>query len=156
MSVMITALRGIRLHTETLDNYLVMKGDYKGSDIGTTPPHYQFDDRGAPSDKASDILRRRMVALGGDAKDSRDVLVVLPFDNFQTSSWVYVTYSYAFVHSQLHMTAAVLEERVPRGFEELRQEILECSPDSNLQDDGLMGFYIVRTETPHSQGGGVV
>ncbi|KAG6362092.1 hypothetical protein INS49_010321 [Diaporthe citri] len=158
MSVMITALRGFRVRPETLDNYLAEKGDYKGSDIGTTPPQYPFDDRGAPSDKASNVLRKRLVAMRGDAKDSSGIFVVVPFVMSQTSSWVFVTYSYAFVHSQLLITTAILPEPVPRGFEELRQEVLEYTSGSNLGDDseGLMGFYIVRTNLTGGQGGGLV
>lgn len=158
MSVMITALRGFKVSPETLDKYLAEKGNYKGSDIGTTPPQYPFDERGAPSDKASNTLRKRVLAMGGDAKDCSGILVIVPFVESQTSSCVFVAYSYAFVHSQLLVTTAILPERVPRGFDELRQEILEYKSDSYLRDnsEGLMGFYIVRTNLTDGQGGRVV
>ncbi|KAI7783173.1 hypothetical protein LA080_012469 [Diaporthe eres] len=147
MSVMITALRGFKVSPETLDKYLAEKGDCKGSDIGTTPPQYVFDDRGA-SDKASDIVRKRVVTMGGDAKDSEDILVVVPFVKSRPPSWVFVAYNYAFVYDQLLITTSFLPERVPQKFEELRQEILEYTPGSDLRDgsEGLMGFYVVRTD----------
>lgn len=153
--VMITALRGVKLCPETLDKYLAEKGDYKGSDIGTTPPQYPFDDRGAPSDKVSNILRKRLLALGGDAQDSSDILVVVPFVKSQKSSWVFVAYSYALVHAYLPITTAILPEPVPRGFESLRQEMLEYASGPVLLDDseGQMGFYIVRTNLTQAQGG---
>lgn len=148
MSVIITALRGFKVRPETLDKYLAERGDYKGSDIGTTPPQYFFDDRGAPSDKASDIIRKKVVTMGGDAKDSKNILVVVPAVKSRSqTSWVFVAYRYAFVYDQLLMTTNLIPERVPQKFEELRQEILKYTPGTDLRHDseGLMGFYVVRT-----------
>lgn len=149
MSVLITALGGFRVRPETLDNYLAKKCGYKESNIGKTPPHYFFDHKGAPSNKASDIIRKRVVTMGGDAKNSQDILVVVPSVKSRSPpSWVFVAYRYAFVCYQLLITASFLPERVPQNFEELRQEILEYTSGSDLRDDseGLMGFYVVRTD----------
>ncbi|KAK7720002.1 hypothetical protein SLS64_002183 [Diaporthe eres] len=132
----------------TLDNYLAKKCDYKEANIGTTRPQYLFDEKGAQRDKASTILRNRVVAMGGDAFDSTDTFVVVPFVKSRSPSWVFVAYRYAFVYDQLLITTSFLPERVPQKFEELRQEILEYTSGSDLGDDseGLMGFYVVRTD----------
>lgn len=148
MTILITALRGFKVRPSTLDLYVNMNGEKKGTSFGRYPPQYQFDDRGGASDAASNTLRERAAALGGDSQDSSGILVVLPFFlPHDESPWAYVAYSYTFVYSQLHITTDSLPERVPRGFEELRQEMLEdCTSGSNLGDEGLMGFYIVRTD----------
>lgn len=148
MSVLITALRGFKVRPSTLDMYLCVHGEEQGTDLGTIPPQYQFDDTGAASNKASNILRQRAATLGGDSQGSSGILVVLPFFRpHDESPWAYVAYSHAFVYSQLHITADSLPERVPRGFEELRQEMWNVwSSGSNVRDEFLMGFYIVRTD----------
>lgn len=148
MSTLITALRGFKLRPDTLDQYLTMNGKYEDwTNGGRLPPQYQYDDRGAASDKASEILRARAAALGGGS-DTGNILVVLPFvEPHEQSPWVYVAYSYAFVYSQLLITTSSLPDRVPGGFEELRQEILEwCNVDPDAGDQGTMGFYIVATD----------
>lgn len=148
MSSLITALRGFKVHPYTLDLYLAGHGDYMGTDIGRHPPQYMHDDSGATLDKASEILRARAAALGGDADSSR-ILVVLPYvEPHEQSPWVYVAYSYVFVYSQLLITTDSLPDKVPRGFEELRQDILEeCASPLDPKDEGQMGFYITRTES---------
>lgn len=148
MSSLITALRGFKLRPDTLDHYLAMNGNHNNStDGGRFPPQYQYDGRGAASDKASEILRARAAALGGGS-DTGNILVVLPFvEPHEQSPWVYVAYSYAFVYSQLLITTSSLPDRVPGGFEELRQEILElCTLTPDAGDQGTMGFYIVATD----------
>lgn len=148
MSTLITALRGFKLRPDTLDYYLAMNRNYNNStDGGRVPPQYQYDDRGAASDPASEILRARAAVLGGGS-DSGNILVVLPLvEPHEQSPWVYVAYSYAFIYSQLLITTGSLPDRVPRGFEELRQEILErCPLAPDAGEQGTMGFYIVATD----------
>lgn len=147
MSSLITALRGFKVHSYTLDLYLSGHGDYQGTNIGRDPPYYRYDNSGAASDKASELLRARAAALGGDGDTSR-ILIVLPYvEPHERSPWVYVAYSYVFVYSQLLITADSLPDKVPRGFEELRQDILEESGSLlDSGDEGQMGFYIVRTD----------
>lgn len=55
--------------------------------------------------------------------DSSGILVVNPAAYpHDRSHWVYVEYSYTFVHSQWLNPADDLQLEVPRGLEQLRQE----------------------------------
>lgn len=141
----ITALRGFKVRPQTLDKYLAANGDTEGTGDGHHPPYHQFDDNGVASHVMSNILRSRVTAIGSDG-DSNGILVVVPAVYCHNRSpWVYVAYSHVFVYSQRHITADSLPEQVPRGFEELRQEILGYSSSPNQGDEGQMGLYIVFT-----------
>ncbi|KAI3390475.1 hypothetical protein diail_9562, partial [Diaporthe ilicicola] len=78
--------------------------------------------------------------------DNNSILVVVPSGYpHDRSPWVYVAYNYTFVYSQRLIPIDDLQDEVPRGFEQLRQEILGYSSSSGLDasNEGLMGFYIV-------------
>lgn len=141
----VTALRGFKVRSQTLDNYLAANGDTTGTKDGSSPPYYQFDNDGVASHDMSNILRSRVTAIGSN-DDSSGILVIVPsVYSHCRSPWVYVAYSYAFIYSQRLITAESLPKEVPRGFEELRQEVLGYSSSPNQGDEGQMGLYIVCT-----------
>lgn len=141
----VTALRGFKVRSQTLDKYLAANGDTTGTRDGSFPPYYQFDNDGVASHDMSNILRSRMTAIGSN-DDSNGILVIVPSVYCHCRSpWVYVAYSYAFIYSQRLITAESLPKQVPRGFEELRQEVLGYSSSPNQGDEGRMGLYIVCT-----------
>ncbi|KAG8165338.1 hypothetical protein KVR01_005613 [Diaporthe batatas] len=57
----------------------------------------------------------------------------------------YVAYSCAHIYAQRHVTPQGPDEKVPQGFKELRQGVLNYSSSSE-GDEGLMGLFIVITE----------
>lgn len=140
---LVIALRGFKVRPQTLDKFLAMNGDVHGTENGKSPPFYKYDDLGAASDKMSDILRARVTAIH-KSSESGGILVAVPcIYPHDRSPWVYVAYSHTFVYSQRLITTDDFEKEAPRAFEQLRQEILECSSSPDELDEGLMGFYII-------------
>lgn len=54
---LITALRGFKVRLSTLDNFLVAHGKPHGTNTGTIPPIYKYDDEGNATDEVSELLR---------------------------------------------------------------------------------------------------
>ncbi|KAH8779759.1 hypothetical protein F5883DRAFT_689331 [Diaporthe sp. PMI_573] len=135
---LVTALRGFKIRTATLDKFLIAHGKPLGTNSGNIPPFYDYDDNGNTTDEISAVLR----ASSGLAT----VLLVMPFvEGHDPSSWAYVAYSYAHIYAQRHITPQDPSEQMPQGFQELRQDVLKYSSSSE-DDKGLMGLFVVITE----------
>lgn len=140
---LIVALKGFKVRPQTLDKFLSVHGDVHGTQNGRYPPRYLYDNTGAASEKMSDILRARLTAIDGSS-DSSGILAVVPsLYPHDRSPWVYVAYSHTFIYSQRLIPVCDLEKEAPRGFEQLRREILGCSSSPGTSEEGSMGFYVV-------------
>lgn len=140
---LVIALRGFKVRPQTLDRFLAMHGDVHGTENGTTQPFYKYDNTRVASEIMTDILRARATAVH-KSSDVGGILVGVPcIYPHDRSPWAYVAYSHTFVYSQRLITTDEFGKQAPRGFEELRQEILECSSSPDESDEGLMGFYII-------------
>lgn len=137
-SNLVTALRGFKIRTATLDKYLIDRGKPAGTNSATIPPYYDYDTNGNATDEISEVLRA--------SSSISSVLFVMPsVEGHDRSSWAYVTYSCAHIYAQRHITPQDPDEQVPPGFEELRQDVLKYSSRSE-EDEGLMGLFVVITE----------
>ena len=142
---LVTALRGFKVRPQTFDKFLAMHGDINGTENGRDPPEYEYNNTGTASDKMSEILRARATAIHSSS-DSSGIVVVVPSGYpHDRSPWVYVAYSHIFVYAQRLIPTDDFEKEAPQGFEQLRQEILDCSFGLDSPNEGLMGFYIVTT-----------
>jgi hypothetical protein len=146
---LIIAFRGFKVRPQTLDKFLAMHGDIHGTENGKFPPRYHYDDTGAASDKTSDVLRSRATAIQNDSVgDNSGIFVIVPsVYPHDRSPWVYVAYNHTFVYSQRLIPTEDFGKEAPPAFEQLRQEILDCTSTGSRDeaDEGLMGFYIVAT-----------
>ncbi|ROW07016.1 hypothetical protein VPNG_06647 [Cytospora leucostoma] len=149
---LITVLRGFKVRTSTLDNFLIANGHPNGIQTGPSPPIYKYDyDNCVATDETSEVLRAKVRAAAasmpsdsGTATNTTGVLLVVPsVEGHTDSAWSYVSYSYAQVYAQRHITAEDPSERVPPGFEELRQEVLGHSSHTDHRDEGLLGLFVV-------------
>lgn len=144
---LVTALRGFKIRTSTLDKFLIAHGKPHGTNSGTIPPIYKYDDNGNATDEISEVLRAQIEAVAGKSSSPATVLLVMPsVEGHDPSSWAYVAYSYAQVYAQRHITPQDPSEQMPQGFEELRQDVLKYSSSSEENDEGLVGLFVVITE----------
>ncbi|POS75144.1 hypothetical protein DHEL01_v206459 [Diaporthe helianthi] len=135
---LVTALRGFKIRTATLDKYLIDRDKPAGTNSATIPPYYIYDANGNATDEISEVLRA--------SSSIASVLLVMPsVEGHDRSSWAYVAYSCTHIYAQRHITPQDPTEKVPKGFEELRQDVLKHS-SSLEEDEGLMGLFIVITE----------
>jgi hypothetical protein len=135
---LVTALRGFKIRTATLDKFLIAHGKPLGTNSANVPPFYDYDDNGNATDEISAVLR----ASCGVAT----VLLIMPsIEGHSPSSWAYIAYSYTHIYAQRHITPQDPLEQKPQGFKELRQDILKYSSSSE-DDEGLMGLFVVITE----------
>lgn len=110
--------------------------------VDFNPVCYQYNNTGAASDKISNILRAAATAIDSNS-DSGGILVDIPsLYPHDRSPWVYVAVSRTFIYSQRLVTTDDLQKEVPRSFEQLGQELLDCSASPDASNEGLMGFYI--------------
>ncbi|CAN8099968.1 unnamed protein product [Discula destructiva] len=136
-SNLVTALRGFKIRTSTLDKFLVAHGKPHGTNSGTIPPIYKYDDNGNATDEISEVLRAQIEAVAGKSSSLATVLLVMP------SSRAYVAYSYAQIYAQRHINPQGHSEQMPQGFEELRQDVLKYNTNSEDNDEGLMGLVVI-------------
>lgn len=144
---LVTALRGFKIRTSTLDKFLIAHGKYHGIKSGSIPPIYKYDDNGNATDEISEVLRAQIEAGAGKSTSLATVLLVMPsVEGHDHSSWAYIAYSYVQVYAQRHINPQDNSEQMPQGFEELRQNVLRHSSSSEESDEGLMGLFVVVTE----------
>lgn len=137
----ITALRGFKVRISTLNAFLVANGKEHGAEEGF-PPFYD----GPDPDDISALLREK-VAINESGENTDGILYVVPsVEGHDRSPYAYIAYSYVHVYAQRRITPESPPEQVPRGFEELREEILAYSKDREENQEGLMGLFIVFTD----------
>lgn len=154
---LITALRGLKVRIATLDKYLMAHGMPDGTNNGSIPPFYKYDDRGNATEEISELLRAQARAAAATANNDNNnsesnsrldsILLVIPWvGGHDSSPWVYIAYSYHQVYAHRQITAQDPPEEMPRGFKELRQEILKHSASPDDGDEGIVGLFVVFTE----------
>lgn len=91
------------------------------------------------------ILRARTTTIDNGIGRSGILVAVPSAYPHDRSPWVHVAYSHTFVYSQRLIPTHDIRKKPPRGFEQLRQEILDCSSSPDASNEGLLGFHIVTT-----------
>lgn len=132
---LITVLRGLKVRVSTMDAFLIANGKRHGTD--SSSGFVPFYDSGTP-DRITALLRSK---AGSD-----EILYLVPsVEGHDRSSHVYVAYSYFHVYAQRCITTDDPPDKIPEGFEKLREEILQFGGDD---EEGLVGLFLVYTERP--------
>ncbi|KAH6880532.1 hypothetical protein B0T10DRAFT_551731 [Thelonectria olida] len=141
-----TILRGFKVSVAALDAFL----DANGAD-GTygAPPFYEDH---PDKDELSKLLYRKIIEAGGTAIKDNFRVMIPSREGHNLSTIAYVTYTWVTIYAQREIQLTEdLPEEVPKGFEELRTEILSyndsvsIAPQEKIKDDGKMGLYVVYT-----------
>lgn len=74
---LVVAFGGFRVRPQTLDDFLAAHGEPHGTENGTDPLYYQYDNTGAASDNLANMLRARATSIDSNT-DSSGILVVIP------------------------------------------------------------------------------
>lgn len=131
---LITVLRGLKVRVPTMDAFLRANGKPHGTDGSSFVPFYNSE----TPDEISALLRAK---AGSDY-----ILYVVPsVESHDRSSHVYVAYSYLHVYAQRCITTNDPADKIPQGFEKLREEILKSGVDG---EEGLVGLFVVYTDRP--------
>jgi hypothetical protein len=139
-----TIIRGLKVSVATLDTFLA------ANDVDETygtPPFYK---RHPDEDPISRLLFSKISPHDPDADKNRFRVLIPLVEGMGHAKTAYVAYTWAAVqvHRELKMDEDLPAE-VPKGFEELRQEILGYGKDTNdedrIADEGKMGVYMVAT-----------
>ncbi|KAF4462273.1 hypothetical protein FALBO_10905 [Fusarium albosuccineum] len=137
-------LRGFRISVATLDAFLLANGV---EDTYGAPPFYQDH---PDKDAISKLLYSKITKAGGTA-DKMNFRVMMPLrESMDYSTVAYVTYAWVsiFAHREI-LPDEDLPSEVPKGFEELRQEILsfgdQVEDGYKIANDGKMGLFAVYT-----------
>ncbi|ROW05792.1 hypothetical protein VMCG_05220 [Cytospora schulzeri] len=151
---LITALCGLKVRVSTLDAFLDANGNSDGT-LGGIPPRHIND----TADEISALLQTKVRNSGGNS--SRTRLVIPYIRGHDRASWAYVAYDYFHIYAQRYTAVDDLPEKSPKGFVELRQEILgysrsakqDCAGLGEIRkenkkddDEGQTGMFIVVTE----------
>lgn len=120
-----------------------------GIETGAMPPIYEYGNKGNATDEISELLRAQVKAAAadsanggtGDSSSSFDsILLVTPsLEDHDRSAWAYIAYSYAHIYAHRQITAQDPSEQTPKGFEELRQDVIKHSTSLGHPDEGLQG-----------------
>lgn len=131
---LITVLRGLKVRVSAMDAFLRANGKPHGTDGSSFVPFYNSE----TPDEISALLRAKA--------GSGDILYVVPsVESHDRSPHVYVAYSYLHVFAQRCITANDPADKIPQGFEKLREEILKSGGDG---EEGLVGLFVVYTDRP--------
>lgn len=131
---LITVLRGLKVRVSTMDAFLRANGMPDGIEERMSVPFY---DKQTP-DEVSALLREKA--------GSADILYVIPYIEIHNqSSHVYVAYSYVHVYAQRCITPDDPTDKIPEGFENLREDILQHGGDD---EEGRVGLFVVYTDRP--------
>lgn len=139
-----TILRGFKVSIPTLDNFLRSNGVEETFGI---PPFYQDH---PDEDKISKLLHRKLQEAGGTT-GKNNFRVMIPSDRGHSpSTLAYVTYAWVTFLSQREIRLAEdLPEEIPKGFEELRADVLSHKPSGQgargAMDEGKLRVYGVTT-----------
>ena len=139
-----TILRGFKVSVATLDAFLAANGV---DETYGTPPFYS---RHPDEDPISKLLLSK-VSQHDPAADKNRFRVVIPLvEGMGHSKTAFVPYAWAAVRVQREVDLdRDLPAEIPKGFEELRQEILGYGKDvkdkDRIGDEGKLGVYLVVT-----------
>ncbi|KAK4222179.1 hypothetical protein QBC38DRAFT_448495 [Podospora fimiseda] len=130
-----TILRGFKVSSASLDLFLEANGSPKT--YGSAIPASCHSD-----DFPSKLLFKKMTDVSQDPNSKGDYISYV---------WTVVTF-----HRELDVDKALPAE-IPKGFEELRQEILSfekdvVSEEDKITDPGKIGLYLVVNDNPTYSG----
>ena len=139
-----TIIRGFKVSVPTLDVFLAANNEYE---TYGTPPFY----RDHPNkDAISKLLFSRVAQHDPDADKNRFRVLMPSLESWGRAKTAYVAYAWAAVvaHREVKMDKDLPPE-IPKGFEELRQEILghgkDVKEEDKIADEGSLGVYMVVT-----------
>ncbi|VBB80891.1 Putative protein of unknown function [Podospora comata] len=142
-----TIIRGFRLSVATLDAFLSANNV---DETYGTPPFYEhhLEDK----DPISKLLFFKISHFDPNADKNKFRVLIPSIEGMGRAKTAYVAYAWAAVraHREVKMDEDLPEE-IPKGFEELRQEILSYSgkgdveEEDEVQEEGKMGIYLVVT-----------
>ncbi|KAK3897074.1 hypothetical protein C8A05DRAFT_39376 [Staphylotrichum tortipilum] len=139
-----TILRGFKVSVATLDAFLAANDV---DETYSTPPFYKQH----PDGDAISRLLFSKVAQHDPAADKNRFRVLIPeVEGMAHAKTAYVAYAWAPVraHRELKLDEDLPAE-VPKGFEELRKEVLGygegIKDEDRVADEGKMGVYMVVT-----------
>ncbi|KAK0726647.1 hypothetical protein B0T21DRAFT_371991 [Apiosordaria backusii] len=136
-----TILRGFKVSVAALDRFLEANGCNRTYSM---PPFASKHPDGA----VSQLLFRKIAAYNPDADKNRFRLLIPTQEAMDDSKTAYISYVWTVVkaHRELKVDEDLPAE-VPKGFEELREEIMgfgkDVSEDEKISDEGKMGLYLV-------------
>ncbi len=139
-----TIIRGFKVSVATLDAFLTAN-DVDETD--GTPPFYQHH---PDNDNISKLLLAKISQHDSDADKNKFRVLIPSIEGRGRCKTAYVAYAWAAVmaHREIEMDEDLPTE-VPKGFMELREEILGYGKDirdeGKIADDGKLGLYVVVT-----------
>ncbi|KAK4031249.1 hypothetical protein C8A01DRAFT_21507 [Parachaetomium inaequale] len=139
-----TLIRGFKVSVATFDAFLAANNVYE---TYGTPPFYG---RHPDKDPISKLLFAKISQYDSDADKNKFRVLIPAIEGAGRSKTAYVAYAWAAVraHREIKMDED-LPAGVPKGFEELRQEILGYGKDvgdgDKIADEGKLGIYMVVT-----------
>ncbi|CAP62072.1 uncharacterized protein PODANS_5_490 [Podospora anserina S mat+] len=142
-----TIIRGFKLSVATLDAFLSANNV---DETYGTPPFYEhhLEDK----DPISKLLFSKISHFDPNADKNKFRVLIPSIEGIGRAKTAYVAYAWAAVrvHREVKMDEDLPEE-IPKGFEELRQEILSYSgkgdvkEEDKVQEEGKIGIYLVVT-----------
>jgi len=139
-----TLIRGFKVSVATFDAFL---GANNVDETYGTPPFYK---RHPDKDPISKLLFAKISQYDSDADKNKFRVLIPAIEGVGPSKTAYVACAWAAVraHREINMDKD-LPAGVPKGFEELRQEILGYGKDigdgDKIADEGKLGIYMVVT-----------
>lgn len=139
-----TLIRGFKVSVATFDAFLAANHVYET--YGTPPFYGHHPDK----DPISKLLFAKISQYDSDADKDKFRVLIPAIEGVGRSKTAYVAYTWAAVraHREIKMDED-LSARVPKGFEELRQEILGYEKDvgdgDKIADEGKLGIHMVVT-----------
>ncbi|KAH6615912.1 hypothetical protein B0J18DRAFT_438475 [Chaetomium sp. MPI-SDFR-AT-0129] len=139
-----TLIRGFKVSVATLDAFLRANNVYE---TYGTPPFYK---RHPDEDPISKLLFTKISQHDPDADKNKFRVLIPLVEGAGRCTTAYVAYAWAGVlaHREIKLDEDLPAE-VPKGFEELRQEILGFGKDvadgEKIADEGKLGLYMVVT-----------
>jgi len=139
-----TLIRGFKVSVATLDAFLRANNVYET--YGTPPFYKEHPDK----DPISKLLFAKISQYDSDVDKNKFRVLIPAIEGAGRSKTAYVAYAWAAVRA--HREIKINEDLpagVPKGFEELRQEILGYGKDvgdgDKIADEGKLGIYMVVT-----------
>ncbi|KAK4161620.1 hypothetical protein QBC43DRAFT_323321 [Cladorrhinum sp. PSN259] len=136
-----TILRGFKISVTALDRFIEANGYVRT--YGTPPFANEH-----PDGDISQLLFSKVAAYNPDADKNKFRLFIPTLEGIEDSKTAYVSYAWTVVKAHRELKPDEdLPPEVPKGFEELRQEMLSFEKDvdqvATITDEGKMGLYLV-------------
>ncbi|KAH6615784.1 hypothetical protein B0J18DRAFT_484457 [Chaetomium sp. MPI-SDFR-AT-0129] len=138
-----TVIRGFKVSVVTFDAFLDANNVYETYGV---PP---FCKHHPDKDPISKLLFAKISQYDSNADKNKFRVLIPSIRGAEESNTAYIAYAWAAVRAHRELKMDDLPDEVPKGFEELRQEILAYGKDvddeGKIVDEGKLGIYIVVT-----------